>query len=311
MAGPSSAASRPVTALSRERLLPARGAGREEEEPARAREGAGLHPRGVGELLDDALDVFRAHFGACVGIAALFWLPVQVGVELMIRSGASPDAALLWDLAALPVQVLATAFVCGLVGNHLLGERVQAGAAVVLAARRMVGVSAIGIATFMAGVVLLCPCLVTTYLAKWLFSVAPAVYVLEYRGGRGFAEFLAGIPLAIARGIRLVWGSGPFLRWLGWVSVAYAALVPMSSIPQLLRLERTRALMQEWLGIRGGPFEFVLAALSAAFLGVGTGYLAVVMTVYYFDCRVRKEGLDLELRLRALQARRAEVALAS
>jgi len=45
-----------------------------------------------------------------------------------------------------------------------------------------------------------------------------------------------------------------------------------------------------------------LTVLSAAFVAIGTAYAAILATVFYFDQRARREGLDLELALARMES---------
>lgn len=306
--------------VSTRRLVPAAEA-RTASPAARARfqgsrvvEATRLGRRGVGQILDTAMDVLVERFGACVGIATILWLPFRVGTELVVRSGAPDEVVLLWGTTKAAPQVLTTAFVCTLVGGQLVGRRVSLGEAIASGIGRFPGMVVISVLTVIAAVVLICPCFFTTYAAYWLFSVVPAVYVLERGrllpagGDPTFTRlfgWLAESFAAVGRGIRLVWGGGSFRRWLGWFVVANLAIVaPLTTAPSLLEVPDVRQWLGEFIDL-DAPLGFAIVAIGALFLGIGTAYTAVVMTVYYVDERVRKEGLDLELVLRRL-GRRAE-----
>jgi len=101
-----------------------------------------------------------------------------------------------------------------------------------------------------------------------------------------------------------VWGWKSFGRWLGWITVAGIAIAgPLNMVPSMVDVPEVRELLDEVLGTRGSPIDFLIAVVGSVFVGIGTAYMAVLMTVYYLDERVRKEGLDLELRLEELAAR--------
>jgi hypothetical protein len=147
---------------------------------------------------------------------------------------------------------------------------------------------------------------ITSYASYWLFAVIPAVYVLE-REGLKSRNWLAQVGAALVRGFQLVWGWDSFARWLGWVTVAVIAITgPLGSIPGLIDVPQVREFLDQQLGAQGSGVEFMIAAVGSVFVGIGTAYMAVLMTVYYLDQRVRREGLDLELRLEQLTARHAE-----
>jgi hypothetical protein len=296
--------------VSIQRLVPAN---REDRpEPSQRRRSAGarvvadampLMRRGVGQILDTSMDVLVARFGVLVGIGALCWLPFKIGGELLWLSDASGSARLLWSATTVAPQLLTTSFVCTLVGAYLLQRKVSLGEAIRVGFLRFPGMVVIAIINVVAAVVLVCPCVVTTYVSHWLFAVIPAIYVLE-RGRLKHLSWLGQIGAAIVRGFKLVWGWGSFGRWLGWITVASLAVVgPLSTVPGLIDVPIVREFLDQHLGAQGSPVEFLIAALGSVFVGIGTAYMAVLMTVYYLDQRVRREGLDLELRLEQLAAR--------
>lgn len=262
-----------------------------------------LARRGVGQILDTSMDVLVSHFGALVGIAALCWLPLKVGGELLWLSGAGATAHLLWSLTTVAPQLLTTSFVCGLVGAHLMQREASLGQALRVGFLRFPGMLVIAVLNVAASVVLLCPCGITTYAAYWLFAVIPAVYVLE-RERLAPLNWFAQIWAAVVRGFKLVWGWGAFGRWLGWSSVAFFAIgIPLGMIPGAVEMPQVREFLEQRLGAQGSSVEFLIATVGSAFVGIATAYMAVLMTVYYTDQRVRREGLDLELRLGRLAAR--------
>ena len=181
-----------------------------------------------------------------------------------------------------------------------LGEAIKIGFA------RFPGMVIIAILNVVAAFLLVCPCVITSYASYWLFAVIPAVYVLE-REGLKSRTWLAQIGAAIVRGFKLVWGWGSFGRWLGWITVAgFAIAGPLASVPGLVDVPLVREFLDQHLGAQGSGVEFLIAAVGSVFVGIGTAYMAVLMTVYYLDQRVRREGLDLELRLEQRMARSAE-----
>jgi hypothetical protein len=280
----------------------------------RVEDGEPLHARGVGQILDTALDVLVSRFGPCVGFAALSWLPFQIGNEVVQRSSAlSIQARILWGTTNLVPEFLTAGFVCSFVGAHLLRRRASSADAFRNGILAAPGIAVIALLQVLTIFGLMCLCIVPFFLGYWLFAVVPAVYVLERRDllGRAGREIPAifrwssGILISVARGVRLVLGTGSFGRWLGWAVVALLAVYwPLTGFPALFEDPSVRNFMEESLGLEGRPVSFTLAVISALFAGIGTAYLAIVKTVYYLDERVRREALDLELRLDRL----AEVA---
>ncbi|MEM7309898.1 MAG: hypothetical protein AAF682_24700 [Planctomycetota bacterium] len=249
-----------------------------------------LAPRGVGQILDAACDVFAARFGACFGVAFLLWFPTLFVESLLLSLG--QDALFFgWGLIfPVLVQLFTSVFICSLVGGYLQGRFVSAGEAVTNGLHRFPGMIVLGGFTGVLTVLGMCSCFLPGILLAWLFSLVPAVYVLE-RTGMGET---------LGRAIKLVSSWPAFLRWAGWGTVGWMMVYPFASFRELMGVVPVRNALQEQLALGGLPFDLAVAAVGAPFLAIGTGYMAVVETVYYVDQRVRCEGLDLELRLRAV-----------
>ena len=272
-----------------------------------------LRPRGVGELLDISAELFVERFALYVGIASIIWLPFQLGYELVLATG-NIELDLLWGVMAIFPQLFTTAVICSLVGGSFLEQEIGLGEALRVVVLRIVGVGIIAMLTAMASVALICPCIITAQAPSWLFGVAPAAYILERdttfsaqgRAGRhgttsGLLGRLVDVFGAMGRSVRLVWGWGNFGRWVGWTVVVGILTFPFSGATEGLRQPAARDWMAENLALRGAGLELFLSLMGALFLGVGTAYAAVVMTMYYLDTRVRREGLDLELDLKRLR----------
>ena len=272
-----------------------------------------LHgPRGVGSLLDLGNDVLVERFGVCVGIGLLCWLPLQIANELATRSAASPDVQLgvpmvLRGLSLVP-KFLTTAFVCLVVAGHVLERPVRTADATRRGLLGLPGLLCLIGMQILGTLLLFCACVLPVFLAPWLFAIVPAVYVLEGRARRNehrgaFARWSGGIRDAFARGLRLVFGWDSLGRFYGYSLVAFLTVTfPLASVTGGLETPAVREHLGSWLGLSGGPVDLALTVLSAAFIAIGTAYAAILDTVYYFDQRVRREGLDLELALARLES---------
>jgi hypothetical protein len=306
--------------VSTSRLVPVRTGARESPAPRR-RVGAlvepderTIHARGVGQILDTALDVLVSRFGACVGIAAFFWLPYRLVAELIRTSDVSFQVQVIWGASSMVPEVLTTACVCSFVGGFLLRDRVSAADAIRSGLVAGVGLVLIAGMQLVATFFLALCCAVPALLGYWLFSMVPTVYVLDRKalvrerasGLVGPVRWFAGIVVSMQRAMQLAMGRGSFGRWVGWASVsALVVVLPLSFLPFALDEPTVRMFMEDTLAIEGRPLELTLSAISAIFIGVGTAYIAILNTVYYVDERVRKEALDLELRLGSLVRRAA------
>ena len=269
--------------------------------------------RGVGQILDTSLDILVDRFGACLGIAALCWLPFRLAQEAIQRSSLGTEAFFLSQMTDGISGLLTTSFICSIVGGELFGRHVSVTQALWRGAWRLPGIGVLTLMHTLAAPIA-CLCLVFPWFIEgWLFSVIPAVYVLEsgklvepVRGASGsvidpLVHWVVELASAIARGIRLVWGWESFGRWLGWFAVISLVAMPLTALPQSLQMPEVAEFLDRYLGLRDSLGRLFVTVLSSCFIGLGNALTAVAMTVYYFDQRVRREGLDLSLSLERLE----------
>ena len=258
------------------------------------------------------MDVLVSRFGPCVAIAAICWIPYQVANEVLKYSGLGFGAQFVSAALAFLPELLTTACVCSFVGGYLLRTRVTAWDAIKNGVTAVIGVGVIALVQGVSTVLLAVCCVVPAVLGYWLFSVGPTVYVLErkelvarnYRGSSGAIPWMLGIGYSIARGVRLVQSLPSFGRWAGWTIVAGLAILwPLAFIPSALSEPAVRQHLEDLFSVQGRPIELTITTISAVFVGIGTAYFAILKTVYYLDERVRKEAVDLEMRLTQLGER--------
>ena len=275
-----------------------------ERRPSRAarteRELPGLHARDVGELLDTALDVLRARFVTCVLLSTSLWIPAFFAARRLQAASEREETLLLLPPALflpLLVQSLTVALVTVVVYGHMQGHRVGAGTSLALALRRapaLILASLLANAAIAAGTL---ACLVPGALLSWLLMVAPAALVLERLG-----------PIeALGRSSRLVRGS--FGRWLALMATQVALTLPLSAVSTGLDFEEVEQWTAEHAGLAPFTYELLVVLLSALVTGVATAFAAVTLTLFYIDCRVRREGFDLWMRLERLRERARPAAL--
>jgi len=252
-----------------------------------------LAPRGVGAILDTAFDVLTARPLTCAGLAAALWVPaLALGrVSLRARGPLEAVSALSGLAGQFVVQSLAVALVTVIVYGHMQGRRVGGWHSSRIALRRAPALLA---TTFISSVTVaaggLC-CFVPGVVLSWLWMVAPAALVLENAG-----------PLqALTRSARLV--QGGFLRWAGTMLAQLALTLPLTGVAAVLGDPGTRAWLEARAGLGSTAFDVIDVGLSATLMGIATALGAVVLTVFYIDCRVRAEGFDLVMRLERLAQR--------
>jgi Membrane domain of glycerophosphoryl diester phosphodiesterase len=280
-----------------------------------------LRPLSVGEALDAGLRLFRHRFGTLVLCTLVFAVPFSIAstfVEWPTNDVAfdfstsaltdGSDEAILGQRIAQLLQAFATVFAIAAcfkaVSAAYLGERASAGASLRFALPR------------------LGPVLVAIVLTM-LILLVPFILVSALVGaGAGAAAIgaIAAIVLVAFLGIRLALTMPP---------VVIERKGPVRSIGRSWRLTsghywRTFAvlglasLLTVLIGLAGGAAlgaaltaadfsQEATAAVLFALLTIGvsvvtTPIVAAVMTVHYYDMRVRNEGFDLELLARGVGA---------
>lgn len=267
---------------------------------------AGLRPLGVGEVLDVAIKIYRARFAVLVksvavvvgpvfALSAIIRLSIPAGDNLFSASepGATPnfEADRFWPFLAGTLIILVLSFVASQVATGACFKAVS-GAYLdeqpdwrecLRFARSRVG--ALLWLSFLL-VIMLMPaflaCLVPGVYLYVAWSVAAPVLLLEDHRGWD----------ALKRSRQLV--KGRF-----WPTVAVLLLIAiLSGIVSAIFL----GVLAGVVGVTGNDVAEALAnaigqTLSSA---LTTPLSAAVLTVLYFDLRVRKEGFDLELLARRL-----------
>jgi hypothetical protein len=256
-----------------------------------------LEPRGVGAIVDLGLDVLRERFALFVGLASLLWVPVralqpflgpQVWMETIEREGLSSTDTIFGYVLSL----LVTAVLAGMVhaiGSALIAVQIEA----MLHGREQPVGEAVRRVLFRAPKLLLLSFFVAVaktigavtcagfFVAIWLFSLAPIVFIVE---GHGIRQ-------SLRRSITLA--SGSFLRFIGvwFVGVLLSAFFELST--GIADDANVRETLIGVLAISPAVFDVGLVVLTSLFLGVSTAILAAVLTALYFDLLVRRDGIDL------------------
>lgn len=263
-----------------------------------------LAPRNVGEILDAGLDALRARFVACAGACFLLWLgpswllafapPEQWGQEL----GATDEGtqALLQVTGLLVhsalntfVQVYGTMVVALVVRGEFLGESITLGQAAMRVLSRFLPLFANGILVTLFAIAGLIACILPYFFLLWRLSLAPLVCASE---GQGPAQ-------SIARSFWLTKGS--FLRWAGVSAVSFVLLVPLTTFAGAAAAPEVRDAALDTVGLPALTYDTILWLSATLFFAVATAAGAAITTAYYYDCRVRREALDLRARLAEIE----------
>jgi len=261
--------------------------------PARAvARGAG-GARSVLEMLDLALEVLRERVGLMVGLGTLAWLPVRalqpfIGVHVWERSLASGSmlgsslGSLVDSGGSVLSQCFGLALLARLVNDGLEGRDSALGPTLRLVFARFHVVVGVAMLTAIATALGTCACFIPGILLSWKLAVAPVACVIE---GLGVGASMRRSFLLTRRG---------FWRWV-FLSLASAAIgLPFSGIAVFTNFPGMREKALSFTGLSSTSFDVLFVFVSSLVLGVAIALHASVMTVFYADARVRREGADLE-----------------
>lgn len=250
-----------------------------------------LRPLTVGEILDTSFSLYRRHFGALATVA-LVCTGVPLALRLFLEAGggflANLPLAVLYTLSLVVLNLIATGATVFVVSESYLGRPISAREAL----RR---------ATPYIGRILVCSLLMAVVVGLgFLFFVIPGlmlgvglalaipVVVIEPRGGAS---------AALSRSWELTRGARWRIFGLG-LTLLVLLYVPVVAVTGLF------AVVLPATGGGIGP------ASNGAIVAIAIGGLVqmfiyplfyCVLTVTYYDLRVRKEGFDLELLASTLQ----------
>jgi hypothetical protein len=240
-----------------------------------------LRPRSATEIIDASFQLLRRHYASFAAAAAAVLLPA-----LVLRVVLPDRTAWLPNLLAQLLQSTAAGATIVLVSDAYLGRVPNVGEAVRLVFRRF---GSIFFAALIQGLVigvgvllLLVPGLI---FAAWTFAM-PMVVVLE---GRGALDSL-GRSRELAR--------GQVGHILGTLVIAYVIffVVFFIGLALLAAVAGITGAFEAGPGQRTGDVSRILFAILAHPI------VAVVGTLLYYDLRIRKEGFDLEMMARDLDA---------
>jgi hypothetical protein len=251
-----------------------------------------LRPLSVGEILDTSFSLYRRHFGAlatvslvCTGLPLVLRLFVEASGGLF----ANLTLVLLYFLCLVVLSLVATGATVFIVSESYLGRPLTAREALVRATPHM---GRILVASLLMGLVILLGFLLMVIpgviLAVGLAVAIPAVVLEAGRSASG----------ALSRSWELTRGSRWRIFGLG-LTLFVLLYIPVVAISGLVAVLVPR-------GAAAGFGASSTATIVALAIG-GVVQLFIyplfycVLTVTYYDLRVRKEGFDLELLASSLQ----------
>ena len=273
-----------------------------------------LRPRSVGEVLDAAVLLYRARFGALMKVAAIVVIPLTVLI-LLIQLSALPDeftvgltgeatpvygshtdelVALAAIVTTLFISAVMTTFVSAattrIVADAYVGQP-DDGQTLTDIRRRalpLVGLTIVSSLGVFGGLFL---CIVPGVWLQVAWSVAIPVFMLERTSvfkalGRSFAQTKARFWLAFG----VVWLSQLLITVLSFGLAAGLGWVIQSS--------------------DSATAEVIAQSVSSAIATTITlPFAAAALVVLYFDLRVRTEAFDVQMMIARLDARQAADAM--
>jgi hypothetical protein len=267
-----------------------------------------LRPRGIGEILDSAVALYRARFPRLLRIAALVVIPVQVLSAIVLLS-AQPDRFTLnvtgtaspqYDSSSFALQfaativvaivgILSTALivaVCSrIVAGAYIGESPETGGEFRVVRPRVLAILGTSLLVLVCDAIGFVFCFIGALVPLTFFAVALPVLILEG----------VGVSAAIGRSVTLT--RSHFFHVLGLVITA-----------QLLGavLNAAMAVGVSFLVRAGGGTVAVVIGQSIANTIAGvltTPFIATAIVVLYFDLRIRDEAFDVQLLMQRNDAR--------
>ena len=131
---------------------------------------------------------------------------------------------------------------------------------------------------------------VAYFYMSWRLAVAPSVLVLE--------------KLGVLQSMRRSWdlSQGGFWRWVGVSFLTFVMMLGFSMTLGGMDTLEARDWLMDSLSLPRPALELIFVLISALLAGLATAFSAAAQTVYYLDLRMRRDGLDLLMRLDRLSA---------
>jgi hypothetical protein len=268
-----------------------------------------LKPMGFGEILDGALTIFRRHFLLFVklGVATL-WLPVALEIYIQLSGGQQQHVGLsfLSNVIQYFAGLFLTASAIRVISDSYLGQTPQLGDALSLGASKIWSLFVVGLAKALLIGLVAIP-----------MGIAAAIFIpaMVRGGGSGSA-----VLLLVLAGIADAW-------LMMFIACGYAVTTPVVVLEGLN--SSTESFGRSWNLTRGSKLKifgiflvtWLIVFLPVLVIGALGGFLTVttpiggevfqvvaaalpvvltplfscVLTLLYYDLRVRREAFDLEM----------------
>jgi hypothetical protein len=245
----------------------------------------------VGEILDVSFTLYRRHFGALAGVALVCsGLPVLVSIYIEAAGGmlSNIGLTLAYYIVFMILSAIATAATVFIVSESYLGRP--------LGARE-----ALARATPLLGRIVVCSILLALVVGVgFVFFIIPGV-ILACGLLLAFPALVLEPGMTPTGALGRSWALTRGSRWrmLGLlvtlIILLYIPLVSLSGIAAVVLP------MSDLTAPRGGGAGLVAVGLAGVVQLLIYPLFYCVLTVAYYDLRVRKEGFDLEVLASTLQ----------
>jgi hypothetical protein len=256
-----------------------------------------LRQMGIGELIDAAVKLYRRDWLALIGIAAFVLVPVsfaQFWVTQVMLGSVSPTAPPTDETAVqllvvtliflliqfLIVQPFLVAAVTRAAADAYLGERVSVGRTYRYALSRLLAILWITILTLIVTLLGFILLIIPGIIAFVRLALTAPVLIVEDVRGTG----------ALRRSWNLTRGS--FWRLLG-VLILATLIAAVASLIITIPAEVVAVV----IGPDGWPVSALGSVLATVLV---TPFSTLIVVLFYFDMRIRKEGFDIEVMAREL-----------
>jgi hypothetical protein len=248
-----------------------------------------LRPLSVGEILDVSFQLYRRHFAPLATVAVICsGLPVLLNLFIQASGGMQQHLwlTLVYYAVMVVLSAIATAATVFIVSESYLGRRLDAA-------------GALGRATPFLGRIIACSIFTgVLVMAGFLLFIIPGFIVLC-----GVCVAFPALVLepgttangALSRSWALTRGSRWRMFGLG-VTLVLLLYIPLTALTALAAIFLANGSPDS--GLSAGLASLVVAAVIQLFL---YPLVYCVLTVAYYDLRVRKEGFDLEVLAQTLQ----------
>lgn len=269
-----------------------------------------LRPRGIGEILDSAVGLYRARFTKLVRVAAFVVIPVQAisaivllsaqptGFNFNVTGSVSPQydsSSTAVQLAALVVvavvgilsSAVITAVCTRLVADAYIDQGADTRAAVRAVRPRILAVVGVSVLVVLSEAVGFVFCFVGALVPITLFAVAVPALILEG----------VGVSVALSRSITLT--KNHVMHVLG--------LVLTTQLLTLTVAGGLAAAVNRLFSVNSSTVAVVIGqSIANSIAGIlTTPFAATALVALYFDLRIRDEAFDVQLLMQRNDARRA------